>query len=811
MVSMRLGMLVAGLCAPALWAEDVAAAARQVLERNCGQCHFPPVTMANVDLSSRDKALPVLSPGRVEDSKLWRAVKRDGKIAMPPGKPLPAADVAVLREWIEKGAPWPAQVAAKPEPPKWWSFRVPVRPPVPTSNAANPIDAFLRTKLADAGLRPAAEASRATLIRRASLNLTGLPPTAAQVDAFVRDARPDAYEKLIEELLASPHYGEKWGRHWLDLVRYSDTAGFELDSYIADAWRYRDYVIASFNQDKPYDRFIREQIAGDELWPEDPPSVSGTGHYCVGPNRDLFPDQADINREETLTDFVDTTSAVFLGLTVGCARCHDHKFDPIPQRDYYRLQAVFAPAVKTKVALNRLNSLFFDVSESVREIKLRELGDQIRAARGRCNKQLFEAKLAPLPADVQEALRLNDDTRTAKQRELATNWGDRVKVSDEEVRACMNPAETAQLTKVERQLVQMYSGYSAKPFACGITDYWDVAPKTFVPARGGRPKQEVGPGFLSALGGGDITIGSLERPRTGPIPLAPTTGRRKALAEWIASPGNPLTARVMVNRIWQYHFGRGLVRTPSDYGTRGSAPTHPQLLDWLATEFVARQWSVKEMHRLIMTSAAYRQDSVTSPEAAAKDPENLWLSHFSRRRMTSDEIRDSLLLVTGRLNRKAGGRPVVPPATPEELFGFTQSVNDAWIVTADESEHHRRSIYLIQKRTFRMPLMEVFDAPESMLTCPKRESSTTAPQSLTLLNGRVTMDAARKLATELTSAYADDGAMIAAAWRRVLARDPHAEEVRLAREFLARQGRGTGAATELVRSLLNTNEYLYVD
>ena len=783
--------------------------------------------MSGLDLSNREAVLkggsrgPAVVAGKAAESRLIEAVERKGKLAMPPTSALSAAEVDVLKRWVDQGANWPAATtitaAARST---WWSFQKVVRPAVPKSGngwARNEVDEFVLGKLRAAeSLKPSPPAASAALARRAYLDLWGLPPTLEQVHEFTQDSSPRAWPNLIDKLLASPQYGEKWGRHWLDLVRYSDTAGFELDTYIHDAWRYRDWVIQAFNDDKPYDRFIREQIAADELYPEDPVARTGTGLYCVGPNRDLFPDQADINREEMLTDFVDTTSAVFLGLTAGCARCHDHKFDPISQEDHYRIRAIFAPAVKTKVPLNRLSSLGFDVGESVREWKLREIGEQIRAVQARCQDQTRSAKLSALPAEARVALGLSDSDRTQRQRELATEYERSARAGDGEVRACMTPEESTRLHEIEKALVRMYADYRSKPFAAGLADWWNVAPKTFLPARGSRPEREVQPGFFSVLGGGDVPPPAEKREATGPIPLMPTTGRRTALANWIADPGNPLTARVMVNRVWQYHFGRGLVATPSDFGTRAGQPTHPELLDWLASEFVAQGWSLKQLHRVIMNSATYRQQSTPSQEAVDRDPANLLLSHFSRRRLNADELRDSLLQATGTLNPKRGGRPVVPPLTPEEKATLTQRPEDAWVLTTDTSEYLRRSLYMIQKRTFRMPMMEVFDAPDSMLTCSRRESSTTAPQSLTLFNGPLTMERARALAGRLTAASPpSDEAAIRGAWRQVLAREPKPQEVSRTAAFLSTQSRNAGgrkeALTELIRALLNVNEFLYVD
>ena len=779
-------LLIAVTATLAAAAQDLPAKAVAILQAQCAQCHSGAVKLSGLDVSARAGLLTggtrgaAIKPGDASASLLLRAVRRaDPKFAMPPTKALEPGEVETLQAWIEAGASWPTAGVASQAAPQWWSFKKPVRPAVPKSGspwARGPVDEFILARLNSSGLKPAPEASRAALARRVSYDLTGLPPSAGQLERFEKDQNPDAWEKLVDSLLESPRYGERQGRHWLDLVRYSDTAGFEIDPYIPDAWRFRDYVIDSFNADKPYDRFIREQLAGDEFFPEDPVANTGTGFFCVGPNLDLYPDQADVNRVQVLTDYTDTTAGVFLGLTAGCARCHDHKFDPIPQRDYYRLQAIFAPAVKVKVALDRLSSLGYEVADNVREIKLREYGEQIASAQSRCRKLLAEQK-AP-------------------------------RIGDPEIRACLDAGEAARIGELEHKLLAMFATYRSKPFACGVTDVGDFAPRTIVPKG-----EAVTPGFFSALGGGGVPEQqTFARPTTGPIPLMPTTGRRHALAGWLTQPDHPLTARVIVNRVWQYHFGRGIVATPSDFGTRGRAPSHPELLDWLATEFVSQGWSFKKLHRMILLSAAYRQSADAGPEAKVKDPENQLLSHFTRRRLDADEIRDSVLAATGALNLAMGGRPVVPPLSKEELFNMIGRADDSWVVTADASQHDRRGIYMIQKRTFRLPMMETYDAPDSMVTCPRRDSSTTAPQSLTLLNGPFAVARARAMAASLPGS---DAEAVNAAFQRILLREPSADERSLAAAFVARQAANSGdraaAVAELVRSLLNLNEFLYVD
>jgi hypothetical protein len=805
------------LSTAAFAAEPVEHAASALLAKHCASCHSASLQLSSLDLSTREAALkggnkgPALNLAQPESSNLLKAIKHEPGLApMPPGKPLPAESIAIIERWIRDGAKYPAN-ANQPAPrATWWSFQPVQRPANATS-----IDAYIDAKLTEQKLPKSPKASKATLIRRVTYDLTGLAPSATDIEAFTKDTSPQAYAKLIDGLLASPRYGEKWARHWLDLVRYSDTAGFELDSYVADAWRYRDYVIDSFNQDKPYNRFIQEQLAGDEYWPEDPIANTGTGFFCVGPNRDLFPDQADINRVETLTDFTDTTASVFLGLTAGCARCHDHKFDPISQKDYFKLQAVFAPAVKQKVALNRLSSLGWEVDENVREIKLREIGAQIRAIQDPCEKKLSAAKLAKLPPEVQQAIETPENERTPRQKELQTEYNSAVRVGDDSIRACLDPTQSDALHKLEKQLVSLFKGYREKPFACGVSDVGDHAPKTLIPVKGLGDPVEVKPGFFTALGGGEIPERSFERKTTGPIPMFPTTGRRHALAEWLTDPKHPLTARVMVNRVWQYHFGRGIVATPSDYGRRGTAPSHPELLEYLADEFMRNGWSIKKLHRAILLSEAYQRDSQPAAGVKNKDPENVYLSHFTRRRLTSDELRDSVLQASGTLNLKMHGRPIVPPLAKEELYGMIGQPSSMWIVTTDTSEHTRRSIYLQQKRTFRVPMMEVFDAPEPMLSCSRREASTIAPQSLTLLNGSLVLEQSKGIAQRLIAAHASDVEILNAAWRQILGRQPSPEEIAKATQFLAAQTRNTNAreaaVAELSRALLNLNEFLYVD
>ncbi|MCX6595278.1 MAG: DUF1549 and DUF1553 domain-containing protein, partial [Acidobacteria bacterium] len=722
--------------------------------------------------------------------------------AMPPGKKLADADIATLRSWIDGGAAWPdAGSAPEIKPPTWWSFQ-----PLPPTSASARIDSFIAAKLAANGLKPAPPADRMALVRRAYLDLHGLPPTFEQAQQFINDKSPDAWPKLIDQLLASPRYGEKWGRHWLDLVRYGDTAGFEQDPYLLDAWRYRDYVIDSFNADKPYDRFIKEQLAGDELWPDDPKARMGTGYFTVGTNRDMLYKVEDINRIESLTDFVDTTSSVFLGLTVGCARCHDHKFDPIPQRDYYRLQAIFTPAVKNRIFLEYNAARGYDIGLNYREFKLRDIGNEIDTIQKPYREAIRKRKLAALPKDLREAFEAEESKRTQEQSILADSNPAALKISQDEIFKDLSADDRARLDLLGRRLVGMYANHTSGPIAPGVMDPDRVAPDTYMPLRGQSGLGvKVPAGLLTALGGADIPE---------PPPEATTTYRRKALAEWIADPKHPLTARVMANRIWQFHFGRGLVATPSDYGTRGQAPSHPELLDMLAGRLVEGQWSIKSMHRLIMTSETYQRAAHPSPEAREKDPQNIWLSSFSRRRLTAEEVRDGVLQAAGTLNLKMGGRPVVPPQTKEELYGMSQSPDTFWPVSWNKDDHTRRTVYSLVRRSYRPPLTEAFDGLDGTLHCARRDESTVAPQSLTLMNSDFAYGQARAFAARL-SKQGSPAAIVAAAFKEALSRAAKPEEQQLALAFLEKQRERTGsmeaAVVELARGLFNLNEFLYVD
>jgi hypothetical protein len=583
-------------------------------------------------------------------------------------------------------------------------------------------------RLEEAGLSPAPPAGRLTLLRRACFDLTGLPPTPEEIDRFAKDDRPDAYEHLIDRLLASPQYGERWGRHWLDVVRYADTGGFEADYLYAGAYSYRDYVIRSLNANKPFDRFLHEQVAGDELWPDDADAVIATSLYGIGPvlgESAMISDQLEY---EWLTDAADTTGAAFLGLTFGCARCHDHKYDPITQKDYFALQAIFAASDRpypAKVRTGRIKSL----NGLLAEVPL--------------PKELENDPRCTLQAEDKEGLRLFHRRQPMKVHRLARG----------------------ELSK---------------------------------------PREVVGPAFPAALG----RVGSAHPTGRADFAEVPETKRRAALAKWLTSPDNPLTARVLVNRVWGWHFGQGIVRTPNDFGAQGEAPTHPELLDWLARDFMDHGWDLKRLHRLILLSNTYRMGSVANERALKADPENRLLSHYPRHRLEGEAIRDSLLACAGNLNLKAYGPPVVPPLSSAEFAGLFDA-KGKWPVTKEASEHTRRSVYLLVRRTFTYPLFAAFDPPEVMTSCSRRMRTVVPAQALTLLNSPLAREQANAFARRLLQECGDKPEeAVARAWLLAFGRPVTPAESKRALAFVKR---GTDGLAELCLALFNANEFAYVD
>ena len=806
---------------------------RPILSANCFKCHSHEAKKAKgglvVDslgglLKGGDTG-PAIVPGAPDKSLLIRAVRQvDDELKMPQGgKKLSQDQIDRLVRWVKMGAPAPAaetgikaaRTKITEEDRAWWAYQPVREPPVPAPLAPDPsppstgergehapaddtwcrnaIDRFIYAKLAAEGLNPSPEADRAALCRRVTFDLTGLPPTPTEVDAFLADLAPGAYERLIDRLLASPRYGEHWARHWLDLARYAESDGFRADGYRPNAWRYRDYVIRAFNEDKPYDRFVLEQLAGDEIAPDDPEALAATAfqrHTIYEYNQvDCRSQWADM-----LNDLTDVTGDVFLAMGMGCARCHDHKFDPILQKDYYSLQAFFAGFVprddiplaaqrqraEYQARLAKWEALTADLRKQIDQLEAKARAAGTRRAHKR------------FPPDIQAILDKPAPARTPLEEQLYCLAYRQVDFEYTRVDTRMKKEEIKEVTALRRKLAA-FDAYRPAPLPAAMTvaDVGPVAPPTLIPRKG---KQPVEPAFPEVLGE--------KAPAITPPPAAPhSTGRRTALARWMTRADNPLTTRVIVNRLWQYHFGRGLVATSSDFGKLGEKPSHPELLDWLAVRFVKDGWSFKKMHRLILTSATYRQSALAPapPVAIKKDPENRLLWRGSTRRLDAEQIRDAILAATGELDLHMSG-PGAPASTP------------------------RRSIYIKVLRNKHDPLLDVFDAPEGFTSTAQRNVTTTPTQALLLFNGKQLQQRAQAFAQRLAREHPGGlEEQVTAAYRLAYGRPPEPAEQTRAMEFLHEQarhpeGRGAGpgppAASALVdfcHALLNSNEFVYVD
>jgi hypothetical protein len=631
-----------------------------------------------------------------------------------------------------------------------WAFqpRKDAQPPELADAAAKkwirtPVDAFILERLRKAGLPPAPEADRATLIRRVTYDLHGLGPTPEEVQAFVNDKSPKAYENLIERLLDSPRYGEQWARHWLDVVRFAESDGYEYDTHRPDAWRYRDYVIESIQSDKPYDQFVREQLAGDEMEPKSETLLIASGFNRLGPLRKNAGNQeVASSRTEVLTEMTNIVGAAFLGVTAGCARCHDHKFDPIRQSDYYRLQGYFAQTHSNDVVIASPEE------QAAHKAAVEPIESEMRKLRYSMRKASEEDK-GKILTQIEE---LDEKMPPPLTAYYAVD---------------NNPKEMTQIHLLAR------GDYRNKGAQVGMRPLGVILPD-------GQPE----------------------------LPLDTVKPRTK-LASWIADPANPLTARVMVNRIWGYHFGRGIVSTPNDFGRMGTRPTHPELLDWLANQYVSNGWKMKPLHRVILLSSAYRQASANPNEQIAleKDAENKLLWKWNRRRLEAEEIRDSMLAVSGQLNPKAGGPSVMINIDPELVKDLKRP--QYWSPTRDKAEHDRRTIYLIYKRNLILPFMQVFDSPDTLLSCARRDQSTHAPQALEMLNGELSNRLAKALAARLLSERDTPAGRVEYGFRLVSGRAPNAAEMKLALKYL--DDPDPVAVTEFALTLLNSNAFLYVN
>ncbi|MES2709040.1 MAG: DUF1553 domain-containing protein [Verrucomicrobiota bacterium] len=638
----------------------------------------------------------------------------------------------------------------------WWSFQ-PVTDPAPPEVrdavwGKSPVDRFIFDALEKAGLTPAMEAPKATLVRRLYFDLLGLPPSKEEVEAFVSDTAPDAWERLVDRVLDSPRHGERQARLWLDLVRYAESDGYKADAFRPDAWRYRDYVIAAFNTDKPYDRFISEQLAGDELFPDDPQALIATGylrHWIYEYNNRDAVGQWNV----ILNDITDTTADVFMGLGLQCARCHDHKFDPLLQKDYYRLQAFFA-AVEPKegtVILSPGALAARQAKQEAWEAATADVRQRIEILRAPGMAKAKKTAMDLFPPETQALLGMPAESRTPWQRQIATIAWDQVLFEYAQVDARIKGEDRQKLVVLRKELAA-FDSLKPEPLATASTaaDVGPVPPELKIPRR--EADGDIPPGIPTVLNPAPAEV----------KPLPRSTGRRSALAAWLASPSNPLTARVMVNRVWQQHFGQGLSTTASDFGHLGDKPSHPALLDWLAHRLVADGWSLKKLHRVMLTSRAWRQSHVSSCGEKAKlaDPSNRLLWRWTTRRLEAEQIRDAVFSATGELDLKAGG-PSVDSGKP------------------------RRTIYTKVLRNTRDPLTDVFDAPQNFNSTPSRDTTTTATQSLFLANSRFMSDRAEAMARDLTDRLPDDGDRVEAAWWRTAGRAPTTDEREESLAFLA--------------------------
>lgn len=793
MLRLRHGLLFLSACLTAAPADQVfTQTLLPVLNRECQGCHGGVQALSQLDVRTREGLLKggvrgtALVPGKAEESLLIHVLEGRDKLQMPPGgenKKLSPEIVAAFRTWVDAGAPWPGKTAVT----NWefkdedlWAFK-----PLRHDDNKKKLDDFINIRLTERSIPRAPKADRRTLIRRATIDLTGLPPTPEDIEAFSGDKSPNAWEDLIERLLASPRYGERWGRHWLDVVRYADSSGYSNDFERPNAWRYRDYVIRSFNRDKPYDQFIREQIAGDELYPGSPEAIIATGFLRAGPWEHTAMSVEAVTRQLFLDDVTHATSSTFLGLTLGCAKCHDHKFDPIPTRDYYRMQAVFA---STEFARPKLPFLkdenTADLSEGAAQLNtlFNQTKEKMAAYRASAEQRLMKKHGVSRPEDLPKG-------------ELERAMGSGIGLDPEQY-------EEFKLYQKHSQLYrQSLDRFEPKAFAVssgpldGATDGGGTMkyPKRseYKPVQvhilpGGNiqsPADPVTPGLLSAL----------ERYGQYPAPEMPesVTGRRSVLAHWIADGRNPLTARVMVNRIWQGHFGRGIAGDANNFGKMGRKSSHPELLDWLAHRFIREGWSVKRLHRVIMTSDAYQRAS-TYPElqrAREKDPDNSLLAYFTPRRVEAEVLRDSILAVSGELSQEAGGPGVFPQINedvarqPQHRMG---SVAPAYYASPLRRQRNRRTIYTFQQRSLIDPMVEVFNGPSLDLSCERRETSTVPTQAFTLFNSQFVHDAALAMAARIDRESSELDGRIKRAFLRVYGRAPEPRELELSRAHVAK-------------------------
>ena len=834
-----------------------------ILERSCGSCHGAEVQLGKLDLSSRERAVQGgargsdLVPGNAEGSRIYRRIAGLERPAMPAqGTPLSAGEIQTIKRWIDEGAVWSAARTTSTGPSaaalaaienrtitaeerNYWAFKLPLKSAVPggsDGSLVNPIDRFLDRERRQRGLTIAPRADRYTLVRRAYLDLLGLPPTPAQVDAFVNDRSADAWERLIDTLLASPHYGERYGRLWLDVARYADSGGFEYDVHRPNAWRYRDYVISSFNNDKPYDRFLVEQIAGDEMDGRNNDSLVATGFLRMGP-RVLFREKDNPERRyDYLDEMLGTIGKGTLGLTVNCARCHHHKFDPISQKDYYALEAAIFGYVETEVPLapkaeadaylaknDAIDQAIAPLKAEIERLE-QPVRDrlQLEEIKRKFPDRIVQIVLKPeperTPGDallVTQVLKAAGVRGAQVDRELSADAASRKKELATQIAALQAqrppPLPTAEIVTD--------GDYRSSPLGEG--DDTVSCPKCRIPVPGAGPFLHKGPGryqvppsyFLirgdveshgSLMKPGFIEVITFGNPPTEiPRPDGRTSGRRLALAQWIASAQNPLTARVIVNRIWQKHFGRGIVSTLENFGKMGDRPTHQELLDWLAVDLMENNWSLKRLSKLMMMSSAYQMASTFDNAADAQaDPGNVYLWRFRPQRLDAEIVRDSILAAGGNINLAVGGEPVFPYIPADILAG---QYRGKWANTPDGPAAWRRGVYVYQRRSLPYPMFDTFDHPDLNVTAGARNVSTVPTQALTLLNNPFVLAQAERFAARVREQSSDPAAQVSLAYRIALARPASEREVAIGTGLIAKQ-----SLASFTHVVLNLDEFLYM-
>jgi hypothetical protein len=863
-----LAMAVALHCSSSAASVDFSREIEPLLAEHCVKCHGPEKQKGGLRLDVKAAAFKGgdseergIVPGHAGESRLFRAVtSQDDDERMPPrkggGEPLNARQIELLRRWIETGAEWPEPgvTAAKPGRSEMkvteadrqhWSFQ-PLRkivPPVTIDQGwvRTPVDQFIRHGQEAKKISPSAPADARTLVRRIFFDLIGLPPTPEEMarwSARMGESR-SAVSALVDELLASPHYGERWARHWLNVARYADSNGMESDNDRPNAYRFRDFVIRALNEDMPFDQFVRWQLAGDELAPDKPDAIAATGFIAAGVNAGLpdklMEEEKLRNRANELDDMVSTTGQAMLGLTLACARCHDHKYDPLPTRDYYRLMRVFNSGDRAEVPLASQSEVkaqraamakwqpHSDAAVKAREAWLKEarvpLDDSVRAA-----------KIARLPlADAEKQL-LKDTPDGFEGKKLANRFKAELKVEDADYVALFSPEQKARWDELDASVKAIAARKpAALPTAFAFADFAPEPRESWFFERGNfmARNERMNLGFLTVLMNGK-TADDYWKAARGSKLRDDSTQQRRALADWMTDldrGAGTLLARVMVNRVWQHHFGEGLVRTASDFGTRGEVPAHPGLLEWLTGEFISSGWSVKHLHRLIVNSATWQQAPAFDEKKSAIDPENRLLWHRRPLRLESEILRDSMLAVADTLNPAVFGPSFKPPIPAEALQA--RNVKDPYPRDAkDTPETRRRTIYMFHKRVVQYPLMQAFDAPDAQQSCGRRMNTTVAPQALALLNDPFVRLRAEELAQRLpASAGSDVDAQIRAAFQLCLARAPAHGELADGRAFISAQIAARSqrdakqppeamhrlALTDFCQSLFGLNEFIYID